>query len=231
MVKINMGKLITIDGPDGAGKNTQSALLCDYLTQKGHSVHMLSFPDYENESSALVRMYLSGALGKNPADTNAYAASMLFAADRYISYRTKWEKYAHDPDTVIIANRYTTANAVHQLAKLGRELWDEFLSWLWDFEFSRLGVPKPDLILYFDIPPAASMRLVDERSRQTGQKKDIHELDREYIENCYTAAQFAANRLKWHIISCCEPLSEKMRTKEDIFDDIVSAVSFLSLSS
>ena len=142
-----MGKLIVIEGLDGSGKGTQAALLADYLRNKGCRVREISFPDYDSEGSVLVRMYLDGKLGSDPDATNAYAASMFYAADRYVTYRTDWEKDYADPDTIVIANRYTTANAYHQLSKLPEEQWDGFLTWLWDFEFVRLGLPKPDAVV------------------------------------------------------------------------------------
>ena len=185
-----MGKFIVIDGLDGSGKGTQSERLKARLEKEGKKVRLLSFPMYESDSSFLVRMYLDGALGAHPEDTNAYAASSFFAADRYISYRTDWKKDIDDPETVVIANRFTTANAVHQLSKMPRGDWDEFLSWLWDYEYERLGVPRPDLVIYLEMTPEISMSLVSRRSDETGQKKDIHELDRDYMKNSYEAVSY-----------------------------------------
>lgn len=205
-----MGKFIVIDGLDGSGKGTQSERLKARLEKEGKKVRLLSFPMYESDSSFLVRMYLDGALGSHPEDTNAYAASSFFAADRYISYRTDWKKDIDDPETVVIANRFTTANAVHQLSKMPRGDWDEFLSWLWDYEYERLGVPRPDLVIYLEMTPEISMSLVSRRSDETGQKKDIHELDRDYMKNSYEAALYSSEKLGWTRIRCFEdgkPLS------------------------
>ena len=182
-----MGKLIVIEGLDGSGKGTQAARLAEYLQSRGVKVREISFPQYENESSAFVKMYLDGRLGASPADTGAYAASMFYASDRYISFRTDWGKDIADPDTVVIANRYTTANAYHQLAKLPRDQWDAFLAWLWDFEFAKLGLPVPDAVIALSMLPAASQKLIEKRCVETGVKKDIHEADVAYLENCYTA--------------------------------------------
>ena len=176
-----MGKFIAIDGLDGSGKGTQSEKLVEYLRSQGKKVRVLSLPVYENESSTFVKMYLDGKLGKKPSDTNAYAASMFFASDRYISYITDWKKDIEDKDTYVIANRYTSANAVHQLSKLPETEWDKFLIWLWDFEFKKLGLPEPELVLYLELPPKLSLSLVKSRSQETGQKMDIHELDTEYM--------------------------------------------------
>jgi dTMP kinase len=172
-----------------------------------------------------VRMYLDGKFGKNPSDTNAFAASMFFACDRYISFKTDWLKDIEDPDTYVIANRYTSANAVHQLSKLPREEWDEFLKWLWDFEFSRLCLPVPDATIYLELPPVLSLSLVRSRSAETGRKMDIHELDTSYMEKCYDAALFSCKALGWKQIKCYE--GDKIRTIDDISKQIYDEVSRL----
>jgi dTMP kinase len=220
-----MGKFIVIDGLDGSGKGTQTDILVEKLKSEGKRVRTLSFPVYENDSSMFVRMYLDGKFGKNPSDTNAFAASMFFACDRYISFKTDWLKDIEDPDTYVIANRYTSANAVHQLSKLPREEWDEFLKWLWDFEFSRLCLPVPDATIYLELPPVLSLSLVRSRSAETGRKMDIHELDTSYMEKCYDAALFSCKALGWKQIKCYE--GDKIRTIDDISKQIYDEVSKL----
>ncbi|MBQ7789296.1 MAG: deoxynucleoside kinase [Clostridia bacterium] len=217
-----MGKFIAIDGLDGSGKGTQSEKLVEYLEKMGKRVRVLSFPMYENESSAFVKMYLDGKLGDKPSDTNAYSASMFFACDRYISYIQDWKKDILDPDTYVVANRYTTANAVHQLSKLPKEEWEGFLEWLWDFEFSKLGLPKPDLVLYLELPPHLSLSLVKSRSSETGQKMDIHEKDTEYMKRCYESALYSCQRLGWNRVKCYD--GDEIRTREDIFSEICSII-------
>ena len=214
-----MGRLIVIDGLDASGKETQTELLAKYLKEHGKRVRALSFPMYDSDSSAFVRMYLSGALGSRPEDTNAFAASSFFAADRYLSYRLDWKKDAEDPQTTVIANRYTTANAVHQLAKLPRNMWNDFLSWLWDYEFNKLGIPTPDDILYLEMLPDISVRLLKSRSEKTGRASDIHESDRRFIENSYQAAMYASEKLGWTRITCYE--GDAPRTREDIHGEIL----------
>ena len=213
-----MGKFIAIDGLDGSGKGTQSELLVKRLESEGKRVRVLSFPVYESDSSTFVRMYLEGKLGSKPSDTNAYAASMFFAADRYVSYKTDWKKDIDDPDTVVVANRYTTANAVHQLSKLPECEWEGFLAWLWDFEFNKLGLPAPDLVLYLELPPKLSLSLVKSRSDTTGQKMDIHELDTAYMDKCYEAALYSCKSLGWKQIKCYN--GDVIRTREDIAEEI-----------
>jgi len=220
-----MGKFIAIDGLDGSGKGTQSELLVQRLQKEGKRVRVLSFPVYESDSSTFVRMYLEGKLGSKPSDTNAYAASMFFAADRYVSYKTDWKKDIEDPDTVVIANRYTTANAVHQLSKLPEAEWEAFLEWLWDFEFKKLGLPEPDLVLYLELPPVLSLSLVKSRSDSTGQKMDIHELDTAYMDKCYEAALYSCRALGWKQIKCYD--GDIIRTRSDIAEEIYKEASVL----
>ncbi len=217
-----MRRLIVIEGIDGAGKKTQSELLRDCFISRGVRVRELDFPVYDSESSLFVRMYLSGKLGGSPDDTNAYAASMLFAADRYISYRRDWKADADDENTVIIANRYTTSNAIHQLSKLPREAWDDFLAWLFDFEFSKLSLPSPDDVIYLSVSAEISMESVLSRSEQTGQKRDIHELDADYMRRSCEAGLYAAKSLGWKIIECGR--GGKLRGRDEIFKDILAAL-------
>ena len=220
-----MGLFIAIDGLDGSGKGTQSEKLVEYLKASGKDVRVVSFPMYENESSAFVKMYLDGKLGDKPGDTNAYTASMFFACDRYISYATDWKKDIENPNTIVVANRYTTANAVHQLSKLPENEWEEFLSWLWDFEFTKLTLPKPDKVIYLELPPRLSLSLVKSRSETTGQKMDIHEKDTAYMAKCYEAALYSCEKLGWCRVTCHK--DGQIRTREDIFEEIYTKVKEL----
>jgi len=218
-----MSTFIAIDGLDGSGKETQSNLLVNRLKIDGYAVRSLSFPMYDSDSSAPVRMYLDGKLGSRPSDTNAYAASTLFACDRYASYKSDWKKDYDKLDKVIVANRYTSANAVHQLSKLPRDQWDSFLSWLWDFEFIKLGLPVPDVVIYLELLPEQSMELVSKRSDSTGRQKDIHEKDEGFMRRSYDAAQFACEKLGWHKIKCYDENGIRERTA--ILNEILSIVS------
>ncbi len=212
-----MAILISIDGLDGSGKGTQSDLLAARLCSEGKRAKVISFPMYGSDSCFAVEMYLGGRLGGSPSDTNAYAASTFFAVDRYISYRTEWKKDAEEYDYIIF-NRYVSANAVHQLSKLEREQWEDFLGWLWDFEFNKLGLPRPDMTLYLLVPPRVSLSLVDKR----GEKKDIHELDRDYMAKCFEAGKYAADRLGFVKIDCCE--GDTIRSRESIADEIYEKI-------
>ena len=197
-----MPKLIAIEGLDGSGKGTQSALLTDSVRRAGYTAVPVSFPDYDSPGAIPVKMYLGGELGSSPGDTGAYAASMLFATDRYISYKTKWESAAASDDAIIVANRYTTANAYHQMAKLPEEKWDEYLEWLWDFEFSKLALPRPEGVIVLLLPTEVSASLIEKRCRETGVTKDIHECDMDYLTACRKAALYASEKLGWIVINC-----------------------------
>ena len=202
-----MGKLIVIEGLDGSGKGTQADLLYRALCEKGLPVMQVSFPRYGTPGARAVEFYLSGGLGEDPAATNPYAASAFFAVDRYISYQSEWKSFLDRPDTVVIANRYTTANAVHQLSNMHNATSEQklaFLDWLWEFEFDRLCLPRPDLVLYLEMTPDVSRRLVQSRSEETGRKQDIHETDGTHLENSYQAALFAAEHMVWTRICCCD---------------------------
>ena len=141
------GKLIVIEGLDGSGKATQAKLLAQTLAENGERVKKITFPDYESDSSALVRMYLHGEFGSKPGDVNAYAASAFYAVDRYASFKKDWGE-VYQSGGLIIADRYATSNGIHQCSKLDESDWDEYLKWLDDFEYKKLGIPAPDTVIY-----------------------------------------------------------------------------------
>lgn len=199
-----MGKLIVIEGLDGSGKSTQTPLIAEELRRQGREVRIVSFPVYESDSSALVRMYLGGEFGNKPGDVNAYAASSFYAVDRFASYAKDWKEFYERPDSIVLATRYTSSNEIHQLAKLERDEWDDFINWAEDFEHEKLGIPRPDMVLYLDMKYEIAMELVSGRSEKTGQKKDIHELDEDYMLRCHKAAAFASAKLGWKNIVCYE---------------------------
>jgi len=209
--------LIVIDGLDGSGKATQSALLAGHFENLAVSVSKISFPMYDKPSGALVKSYLAGEFGENPADTGPYAASAMFALDRYISYQTDWHKL----DGVVIADRYTTANAIHQMTKIPQSQWDEFLAWLHDFEHVKLGLPTPDLVIYLDLPHQMAQNLVKSRSDSTGQKIDIHERDTSHLERSREAGLYAAEKLGWHVIRCND--GDTLLPRQEIFAEIIAA--------
>jgi len=218
-----MAKFYVIEGLDGSGKGTQSALLKERLEAEGKRVRLLDFPDYASEGCTLVKMYLDGKLGSDPNATNAYAASMFFAADRYVSYVTSWKADCERDDTVLIANRFTTANAYHQLSKMPESEWDSFLAWLWDFEFSKLGLPHPDRVILLDMPESVSTALVKRRSAETGRVMDIHEKDENYLIRCRRAAAYVAEKCGWTVIRCANEGDTVPRSREEIAADVYRA--------
>ena len=216
------GKLIIIEAGDGSGKETQTKALYEHLLKEGERVRRISFPDYGSDSSALVRMYLSGSFGGHAEDVNAYAASAFYAVDRYASYRMKW-KTAYEAGEWILADRYVTSNMVHQAVKLSdpRER-ESFLDWLWDFEFGKLGLPVPDLVIFLDMDPAVSDRLIAERAKGEEQKKDIHEKDTAYLHRCHAAYSELAEKYHWTRILCSEDGAP--RDIETIHEEVYEAV-------
>lgn len=216
-----MGKLIVIEGLDASGKTTQSQLLLERLKKSGISAFGISLPNYDDDSSALVKMYLGGQFGAKPESVNAYAASTFYAVDRYASYKKYWSK-EYNSDTVIIANRYTTSNACHQMTKLPPEQWDCYLNWLNDFEYRKLEIPQPDLVIFLDMPVDISQKLLLKRYNNDQSKKDVHERDTQYLFSCRRAAMYAAKALGWVTIPCAE--NGEPRSINEIANDIFAAV-------
>lgn len=212
-----MGKLIVIEGTDGSGKSTQFKLLSQQLEHDGVAFKHLVFPRYSEESSALIRMYLGGQFGSKPSDVNAYAASSFYAVDRYASYKMDWGQWYEDGGTVL-SDRYTTSNAVHQASKEPAEKRQEFWSWLYDFEYEKLSLPRPDLIIYLDVPTDFTEKLMRHRESSTGTSADIHEKDLEYLATCRETGRAAAKFYGWTVISCVK--DGQMRSIEDIHEEI-----------
>lgn len=214
------GKLIVIEGLDGSGKSTQIEFLKEKL--KGKNVHQIKLPDYDSKSSALVKMYLGGEFGKNPEDVNAYAASAFYAVDRFANYKTKWKEY-YDNGDIIISDRYTTSNAYHQATKIAPEKRGEFFSWLEDFEYNLIAIPKPDIVIYLDMPVEISQKMMTSRYSGDENKKDIHESNVKYLLQCREAALSAAKEMGWNVIKCNN--GDEPRTIEDIGNEIFDIIS------
>ena len=216
-----MGKLIVIEGTDGSGKSTQFRLLSEHLSQDAVTFKHIVFPRYSEESSALIRMYLGGQFGTKPTDVNAYAASSFYAVDRYASYKMDWGKW-YEEGGLVLSDRYTTSNAVHQASKETGEARDRFLHWLYDFEYEKLGLPRPDLVIYLDVPTDYTEKLLRHREQDTNTQADIHEKDMQYLATCRESGRAAAKYYGWQVIQCVK--DGAMRTMEDIHNEIYTAV-------
>ena len=201
-----MGQLIIFEGLDGSGKGTQTKLTAQRLKEQGRDLRQITFPDYDSESSALVKMYLSGAFGDKPDDV-----------------KTRWGN-VYRQNALIISDRYTTSNAVHQCSKLPPMHWDGFLNWLFDFEYKKFGIPAPDAVIYLAVDPEVSQRLITERYHGDESKKDIQEKDTEYLARSRAAAEYCARTLGWHRIECTTTVDgqKTIRTPEDIQSEVMA---------
>lgn len=216
-----MGKLIVIEGTDGSGKSTQFRLMSERLERDGVSFKHIVFPRYDQDSSALIRMYLSGQFGTKPSDVNAYAASSFYAVDRFASYKMDWGQWYQDGG-VVLSDRYTTSNAVHQASKEPEENREQFLHWLYDFEYDKLGLPRPDLTIYLDVPTDFTEKMMRKREQDTNTKADIHEKDMQYLATCRQTGRAAAEYYGWTVIQCVR--DGQMRSIDDIHQEIYSHV-------
>ena len=212
-----MGKLIVIEGTDGSGKSTQFRLLTQRAEKEGWEFRKLVFPQYAEESSALIRMYLGGEFGSSPSDVNAYAASTFYAVDRYASYKKVWGQW-YEQGGLVLSDRYTTSNAVHQASKEPEEKQEAFLAWLYDLEYDKLGLPRPDLTIYLDVPTDYTQKMMRRREADTNTSADIHEQDMAYLATCRKMGRAAAAFYNWTVIDCVR--DGKMRSIEDIHEEI-----------
>ena len=192
-----------MEGLDGSGKSTQTALLEKYLSDSNKTFKKIKLPDYDSPSSTLVNMYLGGEFGKSATDVNAYAAGAFYAVDRFASYKLKW-KEDYEKGTLILADRYATSNSIYQMEKIDESEWDNYLSWSEDFEYNKIGIPKPDLVIYLDMPVGISQRLMSSRYGGDEGKKDVHEANVEFLNNCRKSALYAAKKQGWRVIACAE---------------------------
>lgn len=215
-------KIIVIEGLDGSGKATQTEILAEKLVQQGKKVKKLEFPDYANPSSSLVKMYLGGEFGDNPEDVNAYAASAFYAVDRVASYLQFWKK-DYEEGSFILSDRYATSNIIYQMSKLPESDWDSFIDWQADFEYEKLGIPKPDRIVYLDVEPEVSQRLMEKRYNGDNSKKDLHEKNLKFLLDCRKSALYAAKKCGWIVINCCE--NGEIKSIEKISKEIEEATS------
>lgn len=216
-------KFIAIEGLDGSGKETQTGLLKEALQGFGLKVVSVSFPQYGKLSAALVEDYLHGGFGESANDVNAYAASSFFAMDRLVSYLKEWRADYESAD-VLIADRYTTSNAIHQCSKLPKDEWPAFTDWLFDYEFRLLGLPEPDVVVYLRLDIETSQRLLEERYGGDASKRDIHECDMDYLRQSHEAADWCSECLSWFTIECAS--DGALRNKGDVHNEIMKRLGY-----
>lgn len=219
-----MGKLFVIDGTDGSGKQTQLKKLEERLDKEGIDYKKVSFPNYDSPSSALVKMYLSGEFGAHAKDVSPYIASTFFAADRYATYKKDLEEY-YKNGGIILADRYTTANMVHQAGKIAdKQEREKFLDWLWDYEFNLYGLPVPTKSFFLNMPPDYAEELMKNRENKFTHeaKKDIHESDKSHLIDAYNAACDLVDKYNWYEVKCVK--ENKIRTIDDIHEEIYNEI-------
>lgn len=219
-----MGKLFVIDGTDGSGKQTQFDLLKKHLDEEGIEYKTVSFPNYDSPSSSLVKMYLSGEFGENAKNVSPYVASTFYAVDRYATFQKEYKKY-YEEGGIILADRYTTANMVHQAGKIdNEEEREKFLNWLFDLEFNLYGLPVPSKVFFLNMPPEKVKELIKNRENKFthSSQKDIHERDEKHLQDAYNAACSLVNKYNWNEIKCVK--NNEIRTREDIHNEIFNIV-------
>lgn len=198
-----MAKLIVIEGLDGSGKSTQTSLIEEYFKSADVDYKKIKLPDYDSDSSALVKMYLNGEFGKNAEAVNAYAAGAFYAVDRYASYMLGWHK-DYKEKSVILADRYATSNSIYQMEKLPENEWNSYLDWSDDFEYGKMGIPRPDTVIFLDMPVEISQKLMSMRYNGDENKKDVHECDCEFLQRCRQCALYAAKKQGWKVVACSD---------------------------
>ena len=216
-----MGKLVVFEGIDGSGKSTQFELICERFQREKRQFKRIVFPRYNEPSSALIKMYLNGDFGDSPDSVNAYAASSFYAVDRYASFVQDWRDY-YEAGGLILTDRYTTSNALHQGAKLEAGKRESFFKWLYDYELGLIGLPAPDLVIYMDIDADFTAKRLKHRQTETGTEADIHENDMVYLKNCAESGKQAAAQFGWHKVSCV--INGNERDKEDIHEEIADII-------
>ena len=210
--------LFVIDGLDGCGKSTQFELLKEKFTD----AHFITFPYYNTNSGKIVSDYLGGKFPEENPSVSAFSASAIYAVDRYTSFKTHWQELYMSGSPVISA-RYTTSNAIYQMTKLPKEQWDSYLDWLYDFEYEKLGMPRPDKTVFLDMPVEISQKLLSARYDGDESKKDIHEQNVDFLKACREAALYVAKRDGWVIIPCNK--GDEPRTIEEINAELCKIIS------
>lgn len=219
-----MGKLIVIEGVDSSGKQTQTKNLYTELKNRGYDVMTVAFPNYKSKSSELVKMYLGGEFGDDPNAVNPYTASAFFAVDRVASYKLEWQNELNS-DKIIIADRYTTSNMIHQASKIDDICEkNKFLDWVYDFEYNKLGLPEPDAVIFLDMPVKFAKILMASRPNKIDNSMvlDIHEGNDEYLNHSYNNAVHVCEKYNWLRIKCVD--GERIKSINEIAGEIIEKI-------
>lgn len=219
-----MGKLIVIEGVDSSGKQTQTKNLYNELKNRGYDVMTVAFPNYKSKSSELVKMYLAGEFGDDPSAVNPYTASAFFAVDRVASYKLEWQNELNS-DKIIIADRYTTSNMIHQASKIDDiDEKNKFLDWVYDFEYNKLGLPEPDAVIFLDMPVKYAKILMASRPNKIDNSMvlDIHEGNEEYLNHSYNNAVHVCEKYNWLRIKCVD--GERIKSIDEIAEEIIGKI-------
>jgi len=216
------GKIIIIEGLDGSGKSTQFEL----LQNKFPECRFITFPNYDSPSGEIITDYLQGKFLEEDSEKSAYSASTFYAVDRYISYKSDWG-IEYNSGKNIISARYTTSNAIYQMTKLKKSMWSDYCTWIYDLEYNKMGIPRPDDVIFLDMPVDISQKLLSIRYNGDSNKRDIHESDTDYLKKCRDSAIYSSthdrSNTKWHIIKCCE--NNILRSIQDIQTEIIKIIS------
>lgn len=213
--------LIVVEGLDGCGKSTQLEL----LKENFKNAHFITFPYYNTDSGKIISSYLAGDFHEKDPSISAYSASLMYAVDRYTSYKTHWEAL-YTSGLPVISARYVTSNAIYQMTKLDRAEWDKYLDWLFDLEYVKLGLPRPDKTIFLDMPVEISQKLLSARYGGDESKKDVHERNVDFLKQCREAARYVGERCGWVIIPCSS--GEKPRTVDEIHRDILNEITTIT---
>lgn len=212
------GKLIVIEGAcDGIGKTTQFELLKEELIKEGNHIISHHFPTYNADQGLLVENYLKGLYGKIN-ELSPYFVNSLYAVDRAVTWRTKLKK-AYDEGDIVLLDRYTTSSLIYQTAMIeNEERKKEFIDYVLDYEYEKMGIKKPDNVIFLYAPFELVTSLRNQRENNDGIKDDIHEQNIEFMKKVYDTAIFVANYLKWDMINCAT--DNHMRSIKEIHEDI-----------
>lgn len=219
------GTVLVFEGTDGSGKQTQSQKCFEALVAKGVSVRMMSFPQYENPSSALVKKYLDGEFGENAKDVDAYKASSFYAIDRFVAFDEDLRRFLHEGG-VLILDRYTTSSLLHQGGKI-RDVGEReaFFDWVESLEYETYQLPRPKKVFYLMVPPWKNMSLMENRQHrfENSTKKDIHERDFDHLAEAFENGMYLVESRGWELVHCLDE-EKHMRSIEDIHEEVMRHV-------